>query len=99
VHGLAGSAAVALLVLATIKEPRAAVMYLLVFGGGTLAGMLLMSSLMELSMLSMSRWWSRADRLMALGTGLLSAGFGLWVVYRIGWVDGLFGANPTWTPE
>ncbi len=99
VHGLAGSAAVALLVLATIKEPRAAVMYLLVFGAGTLAGMLIMSSLMELSMLSLGRWWSRADRVMALGTGFLSVAFGLWVVYQMGWVNGLFGAHPSWTPE
>jgi len=99
VHGLAGSAAVALLVLATIKEPRAAVMYLLIFGAGTLAGMLLMSALMELSMLSVGRWWSRADKAMAVGTGLISVAFGLWVVYQMGWVNGLFGANPSWTPE
>ena len=32
VHGLAGSAAVALLVLTTIREPRWAIAYLLVFG-------------------------------------------------------------------
>jgi high-affinity nickel-transport protein len=99
VHGLAGSAAVALLVLAAIPEPRAALAYLLVFGAGTLAGMLIMSSLMELSMLSLSRWWPRADRAMSFATGLLSAGFGLWVVYKIGWSDGLFAANPSWTPE
>ncbi|MBI3553130.1 MAG: high-affinity nickel-transport family protein [Elusimicrobia bacterium] len=99
VHGLAGSAAVALLVLATIKEPPAAVMYLLVFGAGTLVGMLLMSALMEMSMLSLGRKWRKADKVMALGTGLLSAAFGAWVVYKIGWADGLFGPNPSWTPE
>ena len=99
VHGLAGSAAVALMVMATIGEPRAAVFYLLVFGAGTLAGMLILSALMEISMLSLGRWWNRADRAMALATGLLSVGFGVWVVYRIGWVDGLFSANPRWTPR
>jgi high-affinity nickel permease len=35
VHGLAGSAAVALLVLTTIRNPRWAIAYLLVFGVGT----------------------------------------------------------------
>ena len=40
VHGLAGSAAVALLVLSTIREPRWAVLYLLIFGIGTIAGMM-----------------------------------------------------------
>src|SRR5439155_2654355 len=43
VHGLAGSAAVALLVLATIRNTRWAVAYLLVFGLGTVAGMMLIT--------------------------------------------------------
>ena len=43
VHGLAGSAAVALLVLATIRNPWWALAYLLVFGVGTIAGMMLMT--------------------------------------------------------
>lgn len=99
VHGLAGSAAVALLVLTTIQEPRAAVFYLLIFGVGTMAGMLILSTLMELSMLSLGHWWRKADNLMAFITGLGSVAFGLWVVYHMGWVNGLFGANPQWTPE
>jgi high-affinity nickel-transport protein len=45
-HGLAGSAAVALLVLTTIREPRWAVTYLLVFGLGTIAGMMVITMLM-----------------------------------------------------
>ena len=43
VHGLAGSAAAALLVLATIRNPRWAVAYLFVFGAGTIAGMMLIT--------------------------------------------------------
>jgi ABC-type nickel/cobalt efflux system permease component RcnA len=43
VHGLAGSAAVALLVLTTIRDPRWGVAYLLVFGVGTIAGMMLIT--------------------------------------------------------
>ena len=38
VHGLAGSAAVALLVLAAIKTPLWSIAYLLIFGIGTIAG-------------------------------------------------------------
>src|ERR1700685_4698883 len=41
VHGLAGSAAVALLVLTTIRDPYWAIAYLLVFGVGTIAGMMI----------------------------------------------------------
>jgi high-affinity nickel permease len=44
VHGLAGSAAVALLVLTQIREPLWALAYLLWFGVGTTAGMVLMTS-------------------------------------------------------
>ena len=44
VHGLAGSAAVALLVLTTIKDPRWAMLYLVIFGVGTVAGMMLITA-------------------------------------------------------
>jgi hypothetical protein len=44
VHGLAGSAAAALFVLTTIRDARWAVGYLLVFGLGTVAGMVLMTT-------------------------------------------------------
>src|SRR6185437_6221293 len=43
VHGLAGSAAVALLVLALIKNPWWAMAYLVVFGIGTIAGMMMIT--------------------------------------------------------
>src|SRR5260370_3937473 len=44
VHGLAGSAAVALLVLSTIHDPKWAVLYLLIFGIGPIAGIMLLTS-------------------------------------------------------
>lgn len=99
VHGLAGSAAAALLVLASIPSPRAAVYYLLVFGLGTLAGMLLLSALMELSMLYLARWWRTAEWALTFGTGLLSLLFGAYVAYQAGFKDGLFLATPHWTPR
>ena len=43
VHGLAGSAAVAILVMGTLKSPVWGLGYLLIFGAGTLAGMLLIT--------------------------------------------------------
>src|SRR5688500_12411135 len=44
VHGLAGSAAVALLVLTTIEDSRWSLGYLVVFGLGTVAGMMLITA-------------------------------------------------------
>src|ERR1700686_2774134 len=48
VYGLAGSAAVALLVLSTIRDPRWAVLYLVVFGVGTIAGMMFITAAIAL---------------------------------------------------
>ena len=47
-HGLAGSAALTLLVLGTIPSPIGALVYILVFGVGSTAGMLLLSGLVGL---------------------------------------------------
>jgi high-affinity nickel-transport protein len=96
VHGLAGSAAAALLVLATIKGTGAALLYLAVFGAGTLAGMCLLSGAMETAVRSAS---GIAPRTLTLGTGLASAAFGAYVMYRIAFIDGLFLAAARWTTQ
>jgi high-affinity nickel-transport protein len=99
VHGLAGSAAVALLVLATLHNSRWAVAYLLVFGIGTIAGMMVITVAMASALRyagSRSAW---INRRLAVATGFLSVAFGLFIVYQMGFVHGLFTAHPTWTPE
>jgi hypothetical protein len=99
VHGLAGSAAVALLVLTTLHDSRWAVAYLLIFGVGTIAGMMVITVAMASALHyagSRSEW---INRRLALATGLLSVAFGLFIVYQMGIVHGLFTAHPTWTPE
>ncbi len=100
VHGLAGSAAVALLVLATIREPAWALLYLLVFGAGTVAGMMLLTTAMAAPLAAASRRFGGVERFMARATGLASIAFGLFLAYQIGFVDGLFTADvPTWDPH
>lgn len=90
VHGLAGSAAVALLVLATIPDPGWAMSYLLVFGLGTVTGMILVTVLIAAPLAYASRRFAGVERRLRLASGLLSVGFGLFLVYQIGVVDGLF---------
>jgi hypothetical protein len=34
-----------------------------------------------------------------IGSGLLSFGFGIFLAYQIGFIDGLFRAAPIWTPQ
>jgi hypothetical protein len=99
VHGLAGSAAIALLVLATIRELRSALGYLAVFGAGTIGGMMLLTSAMALPLAAASERFATFDRTMARATGLLSVAFGAYLCYRVGFVDGLFSAHRRWTPE
>jgi high-affinity nickel-transport protein len=99
VHGLAGSAAVALLVLATIHNSRWAVAYLFIFGVGTIAGMMVITVAMASALNyagSRSQW---INRRLSLATGLLSVVFGLFIVYQMGFHNGLFTSHPAWTPE
>lgn len=99
VHGLAGSAAVALLVLATIRNTRWAIVYLLVFGVGTIAGMMVITmSLASTLKVAAARSHYIADKL-GMAAGLLSLAFGFFVVYQIGFVNGLFTTHPMWTPK
>jgi high-affinity nickel-transport protein len=99
VHGLAGSAAVALLVLATIRDPRWACAYLLVFALGTMLGMAFVTTSMAAPLAHAARRWPAFGDGTRLATGGLSLALGAWLIYRIGWVDGLFGGVPNWHPH
>lgn len=89
VHGLAGSAALALLVLATVPSLKVGVVYLLIFGIGTMTGMLFLSSLMEASMVWVVRRY-QIETALSSGAGMLSLFFGLYLAYHIGFVEKLF---------
>jgi high-affinity nickel-transport protein len=99
VHGLAGSAAVALLVLATIRDPLWAVAYLFLFGLGTVVGMMLITAVIALPFAYSAGRFAIVNRYLGLAAGLLSLGVGLFLAYQIGLVDGLFTANPQWSPK
>ncbi|HEY2499645.1 MAG TPA: high-affinity nickel-transport family protein [Candidatus Angelobacter sp.] len=99
VHGLAGSAAVALLVLTTIRDPRWAIAYLLVFGVGTVAGMMLITMSIASAFTFFGKKHASFSSRLALASGLLSLGFGLLLVYQIGFASGLFSGHPQWTPH
>ena len=99
IHGLAGSAAVALLVMSTIRDPRWAAGYLLIFGAGTIAGMVLITSAIAASMAYAGARVASFGRILTTATGVLSLSFGLFLIYQIGFVSGLFSANPSWTPR
>lgn len=99
VHGLAGSAAVAILVMATISNPWWAIAYLLLFGLGTIAGMMAMTTAMAVPISytggSMSRW----NQALTVGSGVISVAFGMFISFQIGFGEGLFTATPHWIPR
>jgi high-affinity nickel-transport protein len=99
VHGLAGSAAIALLVLATIKSAGMALLYLAIFGAGTVVGMMLLTGLMAVPISAFSERFRGAELGLARVTGGLSLAFGLFLAYRIGITSGLFVGTPSWTPH
>jgi ABC-type nickel/cobalt efflux system permease component RcnA len=90
VHGLAGSAAVALLVLPVIRNPIWAMMYLLVFGVGTIAGMMLITAAIAAPISYSANRFRLFNRYIGAAAGALSLIFGLFLGYQIGFVDGLF---------
>ena len=99
IHGLAGSAAVALLVLATVRSPRWAAAYLIVFGAGTMLGMALITIGIASPLRAAARVFPSFGRWTRLATGALSLLFGIWLIYQIGWRDGLFLAAPNVGPR
>lgn len=99
VHGLAGSAAIALLVLTAIPQPIWATLYLAIFCFGTIIGMGLITTAIATPFIIASRRLSWLHQSFVTGAGLLSLGFGLLVAYQIGVVDRLFSSAPIWIPH
>jgi ABC-type nickel/cobalt efflux system permease component RcnA len=82
VHGLAGSAALTLLVLTQISSPVLGLVYLGVFGVGSILGMLLMSGIVGLPFVLSSRKLGGVHYQLQMLAGMLSVLFGLWYAYQ-----------------
>jgi ABC-type nickel/cobalt efflux system permease component RcnA len=98
VHGLAGSAAVALLVLATIQDTGTALAYLVIFCVGVAAGMAILTTVIGLPFMLSSTKSVQINRWLTIGSGILSLAFGLLLAYDIGIVGGLFTGDFNWEP-
>lgn len=99
VHGLAGSAAVALLVLTSFSRPRWGIAYLLIFGIGTIVGMMAITAAIALPFTFTLRHFARLNHGLAVASGAISLCFGLFLCYQIGISNGLFTGHPTWVPR
>jgi ABC-type nickel/cobalt efflux system permease component RcnA len=93
-HGLAGSAALTLLVLTQIRSVSLGLLYLAVFGIGSMVGMFLMSGLVGLPFALSARRISHLNFGLQTIAGALSIAFGLWYAYETGVVNHLWRAIP-----
>ena len=89
VHGLAGSAALTLLVLSSIKSAVAGIAYILLFGLGSVLSMGLVTILISFPIVLSANRLPALNRSIQLGVGALSIVFGVFLMYRIGFVEGL----------
>ncbi len=90
IHGMAGSAALMLLVLSAIQSPLVGLVYILLFGVGSIGGMMLMSVLVGLPVYLTAGRFDRANFAVRGLSGVFSVCFGLFMVYEIGFTGGLF---------
>lgn len=81
-HGLAGSGALMLIVFAQVKSIRLGLVYLVVFGLGSVIGMLLMSGLIGLPFVLSSRKLSGLHHRLQAAVAIVSITFGLWYAYE-----------------
>lgn len=89
-HGLAGSAALMLLVLAQTQSLMLGLVYLGLFGVGSVFGMVLMSGLVGLPFVLTSRRLSGIHYSLQTFAGVLSIAFGLWYAYATGFISELW---------
>jgi hypothetical protein len=98
VHGLAGSAAVALLVLAAVRDPRWAIGYLLLFGFGTIVGMMAVTTAIAVPATLAAGRVGAVRRYLVLASGAASVLVGVLIAVELAG-NGLFSAAPVWTPR
>lgn len=90
IHGLAGSAALMVLVVGTTKSALVGLAYIVIFGIGSIGGMLLMSILISLPIHFTTNRFTQVNLAVRALAGLFSFGCGLFMAYEIGFVEGLF---------
>ncbi|MGI8386688.1 urease accessory protein UreH domain-containing protein [Robertmurraya sp. P23] len=89
IHGLAGSAAMVLLTLSTVSTLWEGIVYILIFGLGTIVGMLVFTTIIGLPFIYSARKF-RINKFFTQVTGVVSAIFGVYYMYNLGINEGLF---------
>lgn len=80
-HGLAGSAGLTILVLASVKSFSLGMLYILVFGTGSIIGMIVVSSLVSLPFLFLKKE-SNFGKILNGAVGISGLSLGLFITYK-----------------
>lgn len=89
VHGLAGTAALMMLVVGTLPSLLLAAIYILVFGVGSIGGMVLMSVLISVPLAIATSRLRILERGIRVAAGLFSLGFGSFLAWDVGILQSL----------
>lgn len=89
VHGLAGSGAMVLLTMSTVNSALEGAVYILIFGAGTVIGMLFFTTLIGIPFVLSSKKLT-LNKLLTQVTGGISTAFGIYYMYNLGISEGLF---------
>ena len=89
VHGLAGSAAMVILTMSTVSSLVEGAVYIMIFGAGTIAGMLCFTTILGIPF-AFNRKNTGLNRSLIQVAGAISFAFGLYYMYNLGVTEGLF---------
>ncbi|ULT56596.1 sulfite exporter TauE/SafE family protein [Neobacillus drentensis] len=89
VHGLAGSGAMVLLTMSTVKSVWEAAVYILIFGVGTILGMLFFTTIIGIPFVFSAKKQVLNQTLTRL-TGVISVAFGIYYMYNLAITEGLY---------
>lgn len=89
VHGLAGSAALMLLVLTTVSTMYQGLLYILLFGLGSILGMMAISTLISLPFTYTAAKFEEMNYRIRLTAGFISILLGITIIFKIGFKEGL----------
>jgi high-affinity nickel permease len=90
VHGLAGSAALMLLVVSSIRSVMEGFLYIIIFGAGSVVGMMMITTLISLPFVYTAFHFNRLNRTITAFASMASIVLGTAIIYEIGFVQGLF---------
>lgn len=83
-HGGAGSAALVALTGSTASSLKLGIMFFVLFGAGSIAGMAALSAVIAIPLSATARKLTWANRSLQAGAGMAAVSIGVWIVARTG---------------